>query len=110
MRVLAGLLTTTSLKVAAVFGKDHPKVLQRIRALIADLGEEHESYFGLMFVDTDIGQGAGRRTCRLFRLDEVQSKIGLVVANLLVARKSRSAPTTRARRAGADQGPVAGDS
>ena len=42
--VVAGLLTTTSLKVAAVFGKDHARVLSRIRAL----GEIHAAYFGLM--------------------------------------------------------------
>lgn len=99
MRVLAGLLTTTSLKVAAVFGKDHARVLSRIRTLVAALGEGYEAYFGFMFVDTDIGQGAGRRTCRLFRLNEMQSKIGLVVANLLVARKSRSAPLVRTHHA-----------
>ena len=67
--MLAGLLTTTSLKVAAVFGKEHYKVLSRIRALGAGRW----------------ALGAGRRSCHLFRLEEVQSKIGLAVANLLVA-------------------------
>lgn len=38
------------------------KVLVRIKALVADLGEEHESYFGLMFTVTDIGEGATAAT------------------------------------------------
>ena len=36
------------------------KVLVRIKALVADLGEGYEAYFGLMFPVIDIGQGATR--------------------------------------------------
>ena len=36
------------------------KMLVRLKARVADLGEEHESCFGLMFTSTGMGQGATR--------------------------------------------------
>lgn len=56
-----GLLTTTSLKVATVFRKEHSKVLLRIRSLVADLGEGHEAYFGFIQIDVDLGNGRTRK-------------------------------------------------
>lgn len=55
------VLTTTSLKAASVFKKDHSKVCTKIKALIVELGSDHAAYFGDMIISTDIGKGGTRQ-------------------------------------------------
>ena len=55
------------------------KVFMRSKARVADLGEVHESCFGLMFTVTDMGQGATRKdpACLIARDDLALRMMGL---------------------------------
>lgn len=54
-------LYTTSLQIAAAFGKRHTHVLRAIRAVLAELPPaEHQPTFGPMLLPVDIGNGATR--------------------------------------------------
>ena len=55
------LLTTTSLQVAAVFGKVHADVLKRVRGVIADLAGQRQGYFTLTFHDVPGPNGSTRQ-------------------------------------------------
>ena len=57
-----GKAVTTSLAVAEYFGKKHLHVLEKIRALIAELPADwYESNFRLIQTDTDLGLGRTRQ-------------------------------------------------
>ena len=57
-----GKAVTTSLAVAEHFGKLHKDVLEKIRALIAELPAEfHERNFPPMIIEVEVGKGAKRK-------------------------------------------------
>ncbi len=55
-------VTTTSLKVAEVFGKEHKHVLTVLHKLADEDDENHESNFRLMVRQIQIGSGATRNS------------------------------------------------
>ena len=53
--------TTTSLQVAARFGKHHHHVLRAIKNIVAELPEEHQTHFGLESYEVKVANGATRQ-------------------------------------------------
>jgi len=60
LSAIDGKPTTTSLDVARHFGKLHLHVMRGIRDLLADLPADHQSDFGLMTIEVEVGNGAKR--------------------------------------------------
>jgi len=61
VQITDGQAITTSLEVARVFGKQHAHVMRDIRALREQLPVDHQSNFGEMVVENQIGSGAVRK-------------------------------------------------
>ena len=62
LTLVNGVPTTTSLDVAAFFGKRHDAVLRDIRNVAAQVPADHAHNFVDMVIDISIGSGATRKT------------------------------------------------